>query len=154
MRLKKLTLATLLCALPQLSISAPSINEMQSCQALLDFVDSKLESAPAKYDAQQVAKVRKGLQGYNQFIQTTIVTPGLLKFNQGDKTKADLMQTQVDAYKKNLVTNFQKRYPQNRLFTDQAIDVNNCAKKAVPSGQALEDLKKSLNIMIKLAQLN
>ena len=46
------------------------------------------------------------------------------------------------------------RYPQNRLFSDYAIAINNCAKKSVPSGQELEDLKAALNTMLKLAELN
>ena len=64
------------------------------------------------------------------------------------------MQKQVDAYKSTLVKSFKTRYTANRIYTDQAIAVNNCAKKAVPAGQALEDLKEALNLMVKLAQMN
>ena len=65
---------------------------MQSCQGLIDFLDNKLASAPEKYAKSDVDNVRKGLEGYNQYIQSDIVTPGLLKFNGGDATKADAMQ--------------------------------------------------------------
>ena len=64
------------------------------------------------------------------------------------------MQEQVDTYKKTLVKQLEDRYQQNRLFTDQAIAVNNCAKKAVPSGQELEELKEALNMMVKLAKIS
>ena len=129
------------------------INEMQSCQGLLEFVDSKLEAMPSSYDKNDVKTVRKGLKSYNQYIQREIVAPGLLAFNGGDKTKANLMQKQVDTYKKTIVKQLNDRYPQNRLFTEQAVSINNCAKKAVPSGEELEALKKALTTMIELSKV-
>lgn len=135
-------------------MAAGLINDMQSCQALIDFVDNKLDSGPSNYDKGDVKKVRTGLESYNQYIQREIVSPGLLQFNNGDKAKANQMQKQIDTYKKTLVKQFEARYPQNRLFTDQAIAVNNCAKKAVPSGQELEELKEALNLMVKLAKIS
>lgn len=133
--------------------ASPSLNDMQSCQGLLDFLDSKLSSLPSKYSSADVKKVRRGLKGYNEFIQSDIVSPGLLKYNGGDASKANAMQEQVNAYKAKLVQSFKEHYPQNRIFTDQAIAVNNCAKKAVPSGQALEDLQVAINTMVKLANI-
>jgi len=144
----------LLLLIPQLSMAAGLINDMQSCQGLIEFIDKKLDSAPSKYEKSHVKKVRKGLEGYNQYIQREIVWPGLLQFNGGDKTKANDMQKQIEAYKQTLVKQLDARYPQNRLFTDQAIAVNNCAKKAVPSGQELEGLKEALTIMVELAKMN
>lgn len=135
-------------------MAAGLINDMQSCQALINFVDNKLDSGPSNYDKGDVKKVRTGLESYNQYIQREIVSPGLLQFNNGDTTKANQMQKQIDTYKKTLVKQFEARYPQNRLFTDQAIAVNNCAKKAVPSGQELEELKEALNLMVKLAKIS
>jgi hypothetical protein len=38
-------------------------------------------------------------------------------------------------------------------FSDHAISINDCAKQAVPSGQALEDLKVALHTIIKLAKM-
>jgi hypothetical protein len=135
-------------------MAAGLINDMQSCQALIDFVDNKLDSGPSNYNKGDVKKVRTGLESYNQYIQREIVSPGLLQFNNGDTTKANQMQKQIDTYKKTLVKQLEARYPQNRLFTDQAIAVNNCAKKAVPSGQELEELKEALNLMVKLAKIS
>ena len=136
------------------AIAAPSINDMQSCQGVLDFVSQKLDSAPSNYPAADVSAVQKGLAQYDDYIQQTIVTPGLVNFNGGDSAKADVMQKQVDAYKATLVTGFNKRYPESRLYMDHAVMVNDCAKKAVPSGQALENLKTTLNTIIKLAKMN
>jgi len=153
MRLKNLGFALFLTITPQLAMSAPSINDMQGCQGILDFVDKKLNTAPAKYPATDVQNIRKGLKGYNQYIQKDIVSPGLLTFTGGDKTKAIDLQKQIDAYKKTIVDSMMKRFPQNRLFSDHAISINNCAQQAVPSGQALEDLKVALHTIIKLAKM-
>ncbi|PLY06086.1 MAG: hypothetical protein C0625_10670 [Arcobacter sp.] len=155
MNLKKATLlSSIFCILSLPLLATPSINDMQSCQGLLDFIDGKLSSAPAKYSSNDVKTIRNGLKQYNDYIQKEIVTPGLIKFNGGDTTKANAMQKQVDIYKLALVNGYKTRYPQNRLFIDHAVAVNNCAKKAVPSGQALENLKAALNTMIKLAKMN
>jgi len=147
-------IVSLLLIFSKSPMAAGLINDMQSCQALINFVDNKLDSVPSNYDKGDVKKVRTGLESYNQYIQREIVSPGLLQFNNGDKAKANQMQKQIDTYKKTLVKQLEARYPQNRLFTDQAIAVNNCAKKAVPSGQELEELKEALNLMVKLAKIS
>ncbi len=60
MNLKKMMVAVLLSGSAQVSLAAPSLNDMQSCQGVLQFVDTKLAEAPAKYPAEDVQKVRKG----------------------------------------------------------------------------------------------
>lgn len=151
--MKKLIVLGFLLMFTKASMAAGLINDMQSCQGLIDFVNTKLDSAPAHYDEADVKTVRTGLNAYNNYIQQEIVSPGLLKFNGGNQAKADQMQKQVDTYKHSLVKQYQKRYPQDRLFMDHAIALNNCTKKAVPSGQALEKLKKSMNTIVKLSKL-
>ena len=64
------------------------------------------------------------------------------------------MQKQVDTYKQTLAKQLEARYPQNRLFTDHAIQVNNFAKKVVPSGGELDELKEALNLTVKLADIS
>ncbi len=146
-------LAAALCVgLSSPVMAGPSINDMQTCQALLEFLDQKLERAPKSYGAEQVNTVRAGLSGYHQYIQQDIVTPGLLAFTKGDRGKAGQMQQQVDAYKAQLVGSLNKRYPQPQLFMDHAISVNECAKKAVPSGVGLEALKTALETMVELSK--
>lgn len=153
--MKKL-LQTLLIILPacatNMALAAPSINDMQGCQAVIQFVDNKLDVAPASYPADDVKAIRLGLKQYDDYIKKEIVTPGLLKFNAGDANKANAMQEQVDTYKQSVVGAMNSRYQENRLYSDFAVSINNCAKQAVPSGQALENLKTALNTIIKLAQ--
>lgn len=153
MKIKNIFAIGLIC-LPLQAVTANTLlNDMQACQGLLQFVDNKLESAPAKYPAADVKAIRKGLKQYNAFIQKDIITPGLLKFSAGDKAKSKLLQDQVNDYKKTVIKAYQSRYPQPRLFTDQAMAINNCAKKSVPTGQALKDLEVALKTIIKLAQI-
>lgn len=152
--MKKIMILVLFSMTSSLSIAAGLINEMQSCQGLIAFIDGKLNSAPSKYSEADVVKVRTGLQAYSQYIQREIVTPGLLQAAGGDQIRANEFQKNVDTYKSTIVKKFETQYPQNRLFNDQAIGINNCAKKAVPSGQELEALKLALNIMVELAKLN
>jgi len=153
-KLKNLIILTLLFLIPQLSMAAGLVNDMQGCQGVIQFVDKKLDTAPDRYGPKEVTTVRQGLQAYNDYIQSDIVTPGLLKFTSGDQAKATVLQNQVDTYIGTVVSQLNTRYPQNRLFTDHAILINNCAKKAVPSGQDLDALKQALQTMIELAKLN
>jgi len=153
MTLKTLILVACLIGYSQLSTAGRLINDMQSCQALIKFIDSKLDVSPAGYSKSAIAKVRKGLHGYNQYIQTEIITPGLLKFNGGDKTKASDMQKQVNGYKQSVLKAYETRYPQNSLLMDHAVALNNCAKKAVPKGRALADLKISLQSIVELSKI-
>tara|TARA_R110001599_G_scaffold26935_14_gene95029 strand:- start:8676 stop:9131 length:456 start_codon:yes stop_codon:yes gene_type:complete len=151
MTLKKITIMALLFLIPQLSMAA-LINEMQTCQGLIEHIDKKLDETGSKYDKGAVKKIRNGLEGYNQYIQRDIVTPGLLKYSGGDQSKAKAMQEQVDAYKKTVAKRYDLTYPQNEIFMNHAMAVNECAKQAVPSGQELEDLKEALNLMVEFAQ--
>ena len=148
----KSLLFILITALSFSTLSANLINDMQGCQALIEHVDSLLDDAPKTYPKSDVKNVRKGLAVYNDYIQDEIVTPGLLKFNAGDKDKAKDMQDQVDAYKATVVNAYDGKY-KGKLYTDHAIAINECAKKAVPAGDSLEALKIALTTMLALAKL-
>lgn len=134
------------------TLSANLINDMQGCQALIQHIDNILDAAPESYPNSDVKMIRKGLRGYDKYIQDEIVTPGLLKFNAGDKDKAKAMQVQVNAYKESVTKAYDSKF-KGKLFSDHAISVNECAKKAVPTGEDLESLKLALTTILKLAQL-
>lgn len=150
---KNLLLAVLITPLATSALAAPSINNMQTCQGVIDFVEYKLDSAPDKYPQEDLNAVRLGLGGYDNFIQQEIVTPGLLKFNGGDAAKAKAMQKQVDEYKATIVGGLKKQYKDTRFYTDFAVAINDCAKQSVPAGQALENLKVAINTLVKLAKM-
>lgn len=150
--MKYIISAVVLALFSTASFGKGSINDMQGCQAVIDFVEAKLDPKPAQYTDKEVATVLKGLKAYDNYIQTEIVGPGLLQFNGGDQAKADAMQKQVDAYKAQVKAAYDKRYPQHKLFTDHAVAINECAKKDVPKGDDLEALKASLQMMVTLAR--
>lgn len=150
--MKKTMIVALLCSMPMLSQGAGLVNEMQTCQGLMDFLDKKLDSAPSKYDSDDVEKIRKGLKSYHQYAQKKVITPELLKAAGGDQSGADKFQDQVNDYRELLVKQYSQRYPGNELKTDHAIAINNCTKKLMPTGAALDELKTSLQLMIKLAR--
>jgi len=151
MKIKSVFLSLVAC-LSCNALSANLINDMQGCQALIDHVNDVLDKAPDAYAKKDVKNVQKGLELYNDYIQNEIVTPGLVKFNGGDKEKAKAMQAQVDDYKKTVISAYDKKY-KNKLYTDHAVAINECAKKAVPSGDSLEALKLALTTMVELAKL-
>jgi len=145
--LKKTLLVGLLLASASTVSSASLVNDMQTCQGLLAFMDKKLRASEGIYPAKDVKTVQQGLASYDRFIQNEIVSPGLLKFNAGNQAKADNMQQQVDAFKQSVVADLEKRYPKNRLFMDHVVALNNCTKKAVPSGPGLDQLKLTFDTL-------
>lgn len=152
MPFKKFLLAAALTGVTQLTFASPSINDMQGCQAVIDFVEQKMADTHSVYRSEDIDIVLKGVQAYNNYIQNDIVTPGLLKYAEGNTAKAEGLQQQVDIYKKGLVANLDKKFTGNRIYSDVAISLNNCAKMSVPSGSALEDLKASLLKIIELSK--
>lgn len=135
----------------QTSAAQPSINEMQTCQGLLNFVSLKLENLPSTYEEDDLAIIEKGLSAYDKYIQNVFVSPGLLKFSGGNKSKASTLQKQVDTYKNSIVKSYQNQYPYNKLSMDFAQFINKCTKKAMPKGNDLAILKASLFKMVELA---
>jgi hypothetical protein len=134
------------------ALAAPSINDMQACQAYLDFVDNKLTDLKDAYSADDISTIRSGLGNYNQHIQRNIITPGLLEFTGNDAQKASETQLQIDAYKTHLSESLKQKYQEDKLLSDYAIIVNDCAKKAMPAGQILQELKSALELIVDLAK--
>lgn len=123
------------------------LNDMQGCQALLSFVEQKLTDSTA-YNQQEVDTVIGGLQAYNDYIQQTVVGPGLLQFSQNDPAKAAALQQQVDSYKSQLMQQLQAKYAARGIVMDNVIALNNCSVKSMPEGQVLEQLKQALMLLV------
>lgn len=153
--MKILSLPILAAAMLAAPIAAakPSINDMQGCQAAIDFLDYKMKNAPKKYPKADVKTVREGLSAYSDHLQNTVITPGLLEYNGGDAKKAKAMQGQVDDYKATVTAAYKKRYPQDRVFMDHAVIIDGCAQKAMPKGALLEKLKAAVQSLAKLARM-
>lgn len=140
-------------AMPFLSstmVQAASVQTMQSCQGLIDFLHVKLKASTDRYSSGDIKAVSQGLNVYNTFIQRDVVTPGLLKYSKGDKAQAQSLQDQVDAFRASIVKNYSVRFPENKLYMDFVVALNNCTKDAAPRGDELETLKASMMKMVEL----
>lgn len=128
-----------------------SVNKAQECQAVLDFTIERAESVK-KYDKGDVKTVTKGLRAYNAFLQTQHVTPGLLEFTKGDKPAAADYQKQIDAYKLKIVQGLKAKHPQERIFTDQAVAINNCYSSAPMGDDKLQMMTDAVQGLVALAK--
>jgi len=152
MKFKTILLGASLCLISVSSAFAkPSVNDVQQCQAVIDFTIERVESVKA-YDKADVKTVTTGLKQYNAFLQSEHIDPGLLEFTKGDTAAAKDFQKQIDAYKVQIVAAFKARHPQARIFTDQAVAINNCYSKAPMGDDKTDMMKSSLETIIKLAK--
>lgn len=129
----------------------PSVNDVQQCQAVIDFTIERVSSVK-KYDKVDVDVVVSGLKTYEAFLQSEHVDPGLLVFTNGDKAAAKDFQTQIDTFKGQMVTGLKARHPQAQIFTDQAVAINNCYSAAPMGADKTEMMKTALETIIKLAK--
>ena len=144
--------ATILISLASLNAHAKmSVNKAQECQAVLDFTIERVESVK-KYDKADVKTVTKGLRSYDAFLQTEHVTPGLLEFTNGDKSAASDYQKQIDAYKAKIVQGLKAKHPQERIFTDQAVMINNCYTSAPMGDDKLQIMTEAVQGIVALAK--
>jgi len=150
MKKQTFILGTLMLLAIAPAIAKPSLNEMQTCQGLLEFITQMLTPTPAHYTPADIETVRQGLMAYNDYIQTEIITPGLLHYSEGDVDKANALQPQIDVFKESVIVALKNRYPGSHLVTDQVVAVNNCTKMAVPAGDKLAQLKDALTTMLAL----
>jgi len=105
-----------------------------------------------KYDTTDVKTVTKGLRAYNAFLQTQHVTPGLLEFTKGDKAAAADYQKQIDAYKAKIVQGLKAKHPQERIFTDQAVAINNCYTSAPMGDDKLQMMTDAVQSLVALSK--
>ncbi len=143
--------ALILCALPATSHAKMSVNKAQECQAVLDFTIERVESVK-KYDEAAVQTVTKGLRAYEAFLQSDHVDPGLLEFTKGDEKAAAEYQKQIDSYKAQLVAGLKAKHPQERIFTDQAVAINNCYTAAPMGSDKLQMMTDAVQGIVALAQ--
>lgn len=139
-------------AMPAHTIAAPSINDMQGCQAYLDFVDTKITDVAQDYPQASLSQIRTGLAAYNVYIQDKVIAPGLMSLTGNDANKSSEVQGQIDAYKAHIAQSLGLKYQKEKLLSDYAVAINECSKKLAPQGQDLQSLKTALTLIIELAQ--
>ncbi|MEP3656045.1 MAG: hypothetical protein ABJO36_14210 [Litorimonas sp.] len=146
------SLAILLVTASSLTAEAKmSVNQAQECQAVLDFTIERVESV-GKYNKADVKTVTKGLRAYEAFLQSEHVTPALMVFTKGDQKAAADYQIQIDAYKAQIVNGLKAKHPQERIFTDQAVAINNCYTAAPMSDDKLQMMTDAVQGIVVLAK--
>lgn len=154
MKIRKISLVIFMQSILISSLYAkPSINDMQSCQGVIDFINQKIDFASSKYSKKDVEIVHKGLNQYSDYLQSEVVTPGLLKHNGGDIKKSNDMQKEINKYRGLIVKELNGKYPTKRLYMDHIVMVNNCVKMVAPAGTTLNNLKTAFNTMIQLSKI-
>lgn len=141
---------SLMCS-PVIIAAGPSINEINSCLALVDFVDIKLDESSDQYDAGDMVRIHKGLSAYSEFLQHDIITPKLLSMYGGNADRAKLMQRLFERQRKSFFRHLNERYTQKKLLTDYASAINDCSGKTRLSVEVAEALKAALDNMEMLA---
>ncbi|WP_417527697.1 hypothetical protein [Marinomonas shanghaiensis] len=131
----------LLCS-PLSAANKVSINELNACQALVEFVDVKLDEFADHYAAQDIALVHKGLSAYRDFLQNDVITPMLLGMYGGNVDQAKLMQNLFDRQKVTFFRHLGERYSERKLFTEYAAAINDCTAYT----RIRPDVAKSLNV--------
>lgn len=145
-------LVSLLCSPSWLLAANPSINELNSCFALVDFVDSKLDEFAGNYAKEDVLAVHAGLSAYGGFLQNDMIKPKLLNMYGGNEAQAKLMQALFDRQKASFYKTLNGRYTEKKLFTEYAAGINDCrANVGIPPAIA-KTLNTAINTMIKMAR--
>lgn len=136
-------------ALAPFVAAKPSVNDMQMCQASIEFITQKAEALSDKSAAKTITT---GLSAYDGWIQSEVIDPGLLEYTGGDKAKAKAFQDQIDQFKAKLVGQMGQRYSQPGMITDYAVMIDNCVKKGNPGSTIYDQLKASVDAIIAQAQ--
>lgn len=133
------------------ALAKPSINDVQGCQAVVDFTIERIGDVE-KYNKTAVKSAQTTLRAYNDFLQSEHITPGLQAYAGGDTAQVKSLQTQIDAYKTNLVEAFKARHPQPRIFMDQLVAIDGCYTKAPMDAAGTEKMKAALMAVMAMAQ--
>ena len=142
----------LLCSLSFVWAANPSINKLNTCVALVEFVDSKLDDYADHYSSEDMAVVHRGLSAYRSFLQDDVVTPKLLSMYGGNAVQAKLMQTLFDRQKKTFASHLNERYTEKKLFTDYAAAINDCTAYTRIKPEVVKSLNTALDRMILMGR--
>ncbi len=141
----------LLCS-PALLAANASINELNSCVALVDFVDAKLDNFASHHAVEDMAVVHSGLSAYKDFLQNDVITPKLLSMYGGNEAQAKLMQKLFDRQRATFFKHLSERYTEKKLFTEYAAAINDCTANTRIRPDVAKPLHTALDKMIVMAR--
>lgn len=142
---------SLLCS-PAMFAASPSINELNSCLALVEFVDNKLDNFAEHHTADDMATVHSGLSAYKNYLQNDVIKPKLLSMYGGNESQAKLMQRLFDRQKATFFKHLSERYSERKLFTEYAAAINDCTANTRIRPEVAKPLNTALDRMIVMAR--
>ncbi|MGO2354204.1 MAG: hypothetical protein ACTH58_05655 [Marinomonas foliarum] len=140
----------LLCSPSLVWAANPSINELNSCVALVEFVDSKLDDYAKNYAEEDIRAVHTGLSSYRDYLQEEVITPRILNMYGGNAGQAKLMQTLFDRQKNTFASHLNERYSEKKLFTEYAAAINDCTAYTRIKPEVVKKLNLAITAMIRM----
>ncbi|MEP3350052.1 MAG: hypothetical protein ABJN96_08885 [Marinomonas sp.] len=132
------------------AMAKTSINEIHSCLALVDFVNSKLESSESTYSPEDKAIIHKGLFGYARYLENDVIDPKLLKLYGGNVAQAKLMKKLFNRQQSRFIEYLDERHAERKFATDYVIAIKECSVKTRSQGDVALYLRQALTTMEKL----
>lgn len=126
-----------------------SINEIHSCLALTDFVDSKINSATNTYSTEEMDIIHQGLRAYSRYLDHDVIDPKLLNIYGGKVSQAKLMKKLFSRQQSSFTRYLSDRYAEAKIPTDYAIAIKECSIKTGSQGDVALALKKAISTMSK-----
>ncbi|MEP0073377.1 MAG: hypothetical protein ABJE79_11790 [Marinomonas sp.] len=131
------------------AMAKTSINEIHSCLALVDFVNSKLESSESTYSPEDKAIIHKGLFGYARYLENDVIDPKLLKLYGGNVGQAKLMKKLFNRQQARFIKYLDDRHSNKKFSTDYITAIEECALKTSVRNEVALPLKAALNALSK-----
>ena len=125
--------------------ASTSLNEMHSCLALVNFVDSKI--ATAAYEENDKSAIKKGLLDYSQYLDKDVINPKLLQMYGGNQAQATLMKRLFVRQQVKFTEYLNDRYAERKLKSDYAVAIRKCSVKTRTEGDVAHSLIQAIDIM-------
>jgi len=129
--------------------AATSINEIHSCLALTNFVDSKISGASNTYSEEEMALIHSGLRRYGNYLDHDVIDPKLLKLYGGNVAQAKLMKKLFSRQQRSFTRYLNDRYSEDKIPTDYVIAIKECSIKTRSQGDVALALKQAIDTMAK-----
>ncbi|AEF53196.1 hypothetical protein [Marinomonas posidonica] len=118
--------------LPVFVSANASVNAINSCLALVEFLDDKISKAGVAYSEKEIADIQKGLGTYSHYLKHEVIKVRLLDMYAGNKTQAKLMWKLFHHQKKTFIKHLSQHFSVKKIPNEYAVALRNCVVKARP----------------------
>ncbi|BFM50024.1 hypothetical protein [Marinomonas sp. THO17] len=137
----------ILCPVFPLSASA-TVNAVNSCLALTEFLDEKISLEIEAYSQQQIDDMREGLNLYANYLKFNVIREKLLEMYAGNKDQAQLMWNLFFRQKNTFIKHLSQHYSVTKIPSDYSVALKRCLEKAMPEpSQVAQPIAKTLQLM-------